>query len=69
MMYNEEKIECALGNRDIRFLAGQESQECLIFISDVRIRGIYYSLTLGTANKKTRLIMFFVKKKKYSKNV
>ena len=30
-------------------MAGQESQECCIFISDVGIRGIYFSLTLGTA--------------------
>ena len=28
---DEEKIECALGNRDIWFLAGQESLECSEF--------------------------------------
>jgi len=32
---DEEKIECVLGNRDILLLAGQESRECCIFISDV----------------------------------
>ena len=34
------------------FLAGQESRECYIFISDIGIRGIYLSLTLGTAKFK-----------------
>ena len=29
------------------FLAGQESRDCLYFISDVGIRGIYLSLALG----------------------
>jgi len=48
-----EKIECALGIREIWFLTGQkESQECCILISDVRIWGIYLSLTLGTAKFK-----------------
>ena len=38
---DEEKIECALGNREVWFLAGQkESQECCILTSDVRIRDI-----------------------------
>ena len=46
---DEEKIECALGNRDIWFLAGQESRECSIFIADVGIRGFYLSLTLSAA--------------------
>jgi len=32
---DEEKIECVLGNRDILLLAGQDSGECCIFISDV----------------------------------
>ena len=56
---DEEKIECVLGNRDILLLAGQESRECCIFISDVGIRGIYSPLTLGTET--TRLIMLFGK--------
>ena len=32
-MFNqdEEKIECALGNRDFGFLAGQESREACCF--------------------------------------
>ena len=33
-------------------LAGQESQDCFDFISDVGIRGIYLSLALGTAKFK-----------------
>ena len=49
---DEEKIECAVGDRDIWFLAGQESRECCIFISYVGIRGIYLSLTLGKAKFK-----------------
>ena len=49
---DEEKIEYALGNREIWFLAGQGSRECCIFTSDVKNRGIYLSLTLGTANFK-----------------
>ena len=28
---DKEKIECTLGNRDIWFLAGQESRECFVF--------------------------------------
>ena len=31
--------------KGVLFLAGQEIQECYAFISDVRIRGIYLSLT------------------------
>ena len=46
---NEEKIEFTFGTRIFVFLAGQKSQECCLFISDVGIRGIYLSLTLGTA--------------------
>ena len=50
---DEEKIACALGGRDIWFLAGQESREYCIFISDdVGIRGIYLSLVLGTSKFK-----------------
>ena len=30
---DKEKIESALGNRDIWFLAGQESRECCVFYS------------------------------------
>ena len=43
----EIKIECALGNKEILFMVGQESQECCIYISGVGIRSIYLSLTLG----------------------
>ena len=32
--------------------AGQESRDCFDFISDVGFRGIYLSLTLGTAKFK-----------------
>ena len=46
---NEEKIEFTFGTRTFVFLAGQKSQECCLFISDVGIRGIYLSLALGTA--------------------
>ena len=34
------------------FLAGQESRNCFVFFSDVGIRSIYLSLTLGTAKFK-----------------
>ena len=34
------------------FLEGQESRDCFDFISDNEIRGIYMSLTLGTAKFK-----------------
>ena len=35
-MYNqEEKIECALGNREFCFMAGQERRKCCVFISDI----------------------------------
>ena len=39
-------------NREIWFLAGQENQKCCIFITNVGIRGIYLSLTLGTVKFK-----------------
>ena len=58
---DKEKIECALGKREIWFLAGQECRECCKFIYDVGIRGIYLSLTLVTPQiQTTRLIMFFI---------
>ena len=38
--------------QEVLFLAGQESRERFVFISDVGIRGIYLSLTLGTAKFK-----------------
>ena len=34
------------------FLAVQESRDCFNFLSDVGIRGIYLSLSLGTAKLK-----------------
>ena len=51
--------------QSIGILAGQESQECFFFISNVEIRGIYLSLTLGNAkilNKINQVLLF---KKKY----
>ena len=36
----------------ILFLAGQESRECYVFISDVGLCGVYLSLTLDTAKFK-----------------
>ena len=44
----EESIECVLGNREIWFLAGN----VVFFSDDSGIRGIYLSLTLGTAKFK-----------------
>ena len=62
-MFNQDegKIECAVGNREISFLAGQESRDFFDFISDVGIRGIYLSLALCTAKFKQlcRLTIFF----------
>ena len=40
------------GKQGDMFQAGQESQDCSDFISDVGIRGIYWSLALGTAKFK-----------------
>ena len=34
------------------FSAGQESQDCFDFFSDVKVRGIYFSLALGIAKFK-----------------
>ena len=42
---DEEKIECALGNREIWFLPMQEIQECCISLSDVGTCSIHLSLT------------------------
>ena len=42
---------CGWKQKDM-ILAGQESRDCLDFISDVGIRGIYLSLALGTAKFK-----------------
>ena len=49
-MFNqdEEKIQFALGNRALVFGRARKPR-MLIFISDVEIRDIYLSLTLGTA--------------------
>ena len=53
-MFNQDegKMECAVGNREMGFLAVQESRDCFVFISDVVICGIYLSLALGTAKFK-----------------
>ena len=59
-MFNldEGKIECELGNKE--FLAGQESRECCVFVSDVGTRGIYLSLdSVYIRIQTTRLIIFF----------
>ena len=40
---DEENIECTLGNKDFCFWR--------VIISEVRVRGIYLSLTLGTAKQ------------------
>ena len=42
---DDEKIKCALGNREFWFLAGQDSRDCCVFTSDFGIRGINLSLT------------------------
>ena len=39
---DEENIEDALGNMDILSMAGQESREFYLFISDIGIRGICF---------------------------
>ena len=46
----QQNLNCLTGKES--FLAGQESQECCVYISDAGIRGIYLSLTLGTAKFK-----------------
>ena len=48
---------CTWQHREM-FLAGQESREWCVYISDVGTHCIYLSLTLGPA-KLTRLIMLF----------
>ena len=49
----EEKIEFALGNKEFCFWQGKKaSRKYFDFISDVWARGIYLSLTLGTAKFK-----------------
>ena len=52
----EGKIKCSLGHREILFLAGQESRECLI-ISDVGIRGIYLSLSWSNSNNRINHVL------------
>ena len=49
---DEGEIESAVGNREICFLAGQESRDCFDFISDVGIRGIYSYLSLALSTAK-----------------
>ena len=39
---DEEKIECALRNNEIWFLAGLESENVVYFIYDVGIQGITF---------------------------
>ena len=55
-MFNldEEKIECALGNKEFCFWQGKKVENVLFFISYVGSRGIYLSLTHGA---KYELIM------------
>ena len=53
-MFNldEEKIECALGNKEFCFWQGKKAENVLFFISYVGSRGIYLSPTHGTAKCK-----------------
>ena len=54
-MFNldEEMIEFALGNRALFFWQGKKAYNVVcFFISDIGIRGIYLSLTLGSAKFK-----------------
>ena len=63
-MFNldEEKIEFAHGNTALVFWQGKKAENVSLFLYDVEIRGSYLSLTLGTANQTSRLIMFFKEK-------
>ena len=49
-MFNqdEEKIKCALENREICFWQGKKAEIVVFFIYDIRICGIYLSMALGT---------------------
>ena len=47
-----KKREFALCNRALVFWQGKKAEKVVIFISDVEIRGIYLSLTLGSAKFK-----------------
>ena len=49
---DKEKIEFALVNRALVFWQGKEAEHAVFFISGVEIRGIYLSLTLGSAKFK-----------------
>ena len=53
-MFNldDEKIEFALGNRALFFWQGTKAENVVFLISDVEIRGIYLSLTLGASKFK-----------------
>ena len=54
-MFNldEEMIEFALGNRALFFWQDKKAYNVVcFFISDIGIRGIYLSLTLGSAKFK-----------------
>ena len=42
----------ALGNRALVFWQGKKAEIVVFFISDVEIRGIHLSMTLGTAKFK-----------------
>ena len=49
---DEEKLKCALSNRNFFFFGKARKLKMLYFESDVGIRCIYLSLTLGTAKFK-----------------
>ena len=58
---DEEKIECALGNRDFGFLAGQESRKASCFSFWCRdLRHLFVSDSWYCQIRTTRLIMFFL---------
>ena len=65
-MFNldEEKIECAICNKELYFWQGKKA-EIIVFYFWLEIRGIFLSLSLGTAKTQEQLvtrllIMFFI---------
>ena len=51
-MFNQDEEKMREWKQGDAFSAGQESRDCVDFISDVVICGIYLSLALGTAKFK-----------------
>ena len=57
-MFNIDRMRT--WKQGVSFLTWQENQKFRVFISDVGIRGLYFSLTLGIAKfKSLDFIMFF----------